>query len=326
MQFSEDFYNGETIDDFYVEPMMKRAWASQLEVLDLIKSICKKYNLSYFAEWGTMLGAVRHKGFIPWDDDLDIGMLRHDFMKLLSVIEAELPDGYKYLSFYNYDEYDDYLIRIVNTDRIRIDDDFLKKHHGCPFACGVDIFPLDYVPQNEEDKELQIALLEIVNYAAQLYSSKDTNEEIEVLRDDAINQVKEALNVTFNDKEPMKRQLMTLAERICGLYNREDKDMDIGMPILMLKFRNNNYCVPRECYEKTIEVPFLNTTISIPSGYDRIMSMRYGDYMTPVKNWDSHNYPFYKSQWEILNDHLRQAGLTDSPFFDKELKGLEMYK
>lgn len=326
MQFSEDYFKGEIIEDFYVEPMMKRAWASQLEILDFIKTVCKKYNLKYFAEWGSMLGAVRHKGFIPWDDDLDIGMLRHDFNIINSVIESELPEGYKLLNFRKYDDYNDYLIRIVNTDHIRVDEDFLKKHHGCPFACGIDIFPLDYVPQDKEDKELQISLVEIVNYAAELFSLKETNEEIEKNKVEILKQVEETCNVSFNSNEPMKRQLMSLVERVCGLYNREDENVDVGMPILMLKFRNNDYCVPRECYEKTIEVPFMNTTISIPSGYDRIMTMRYGDYMTPVKNWGTHNYPFYKSQWEVLNNYLKSAGVNDSPFFDKELKGLEMYK
>ena len=65
--------------------MMKRAWAAQLEVLQRIDEVCGKYNIEYFANWGTLLGAIRHKGYIPWDDDLDIGMKRMDYERFLKI-------------------------------------------------------------------------------------------------------------------------------------------------------------------------------------------------------------------------------------------------
>ena len=81
MRVPDNFLEGEIRNSFYVESMMKKVWAAQLEVLHEIDRICKKHNITYFADWGTLLGAVRHKGFIPWDDDMDITMKRQDYIK-----------------------------------------------------------------------------------------------------------------------------------------------------------------------------------------------------------------------------------------------------
>lgn len=81
LYFDKDFFLGETRNDFYIEPMIKCAWAAELEVLEVVRNICEKHNLKYFAADGTLLGAVRHRGFIPWDDDIDIMMPRDDYMR-----------------------------------------------------------------------------------------------------------------------------------------------------------------------------------------------------------------------------------------------------
>ena len=98
IKFDNSFFLAEKRDGFEIMGLMKRAWAAQLEVLWEIDRICKKYGLTWFADGGTLLGAIRHKGFIPWDDDIDITMKRHDYNILLSVLERELPDGFYWFS------------------------------------------------------------------------------------------------------------------------------------------------------------------------------------------------------------------------------------
>ena len=78
MHFEKSYFNEETRSDFLIPSDMKHAWAAQLEILSDITDVCKTLGISYFAFWGTMLGAVRHKGFIPRDDDIDIAMKRPD--------------------------------------------------------------------------------------------------------------------------------------------------------------------------------------------------------------------------------------------------------
>lgn len=93
MEFIDSFFEDEVRDGFFVPSEIKRAWAAELEVLSEIDKICKKHNIQYFADWGTLLATVRHEGFIPWDDDLDIVMKRDDYRRFMEIAQTELPEG-----------------------------------------------------------------------------------------------------------------------------------------------------------------------------------------------------------------------------------------
>ena len=84
MEFPDSYFEDEVREGFFVAGMIKRAWAAQVEVLLDIDKVCKKNQITYFADFGTLLGAVRHQGFIPWDDDLDISMKREDYNRFLA--------------------------------------------------------------------------------------------------------------------------------------------------------------------------------------------------------------------------------------------------
>ena len=81
--FPENYFDTETRSRFTIGRLMKSNWAAQLEVLEVLKEICAKHNILFFAGFGTLIGAVRHKGFIPWDDDIDVTMKRSDYMRFL---------------------------------------------------------------------------------------------------------------------------------------------------------------------------------------------------------------------------------------------------
>lgn len=116
----------------------------QLEMLKEVDRICEKYKIKYVLGYGTMLGAVRHKGFIPWDDDADILMLRRDYRKFAKICQKELPGKY-----FLQDECSDkfYLwgyskLRNINTTYIRCGQEHIPYKNGV----FIDIFPLDNVP------------------------------------------------------------------------------------------------------------------------------------------------------------------------------------
>src|SRR4028118_1460533 len=75
--------------------VLRRAQMRMVEILDGFDGICKKHNIDYWLVWGTLLGARRHGGFIPWDDDLDVAVLQSDYKKLLTILEKELPKNLK---------------------------------------------------------------------------------------------------------------------------------------------------------------------------------------------------------------------------------------
>ena len=157
--FLDEFFQDEVREGFLVEQKMKCAWAAQMEVLKEIDRICKENGIQYFADSGTLLGAVRHKGFIPWDDDIDIAMPRDDYRKFFSIALKELPKGWRFTngSEGGWAAYG----RVVNGeayDRGRTER--MLHFHGCPYVVGVDIFPLDYVPPVKEEEEAWHLLLE----------------------------------------------------------------------------------------------------------------------------------------------------------------------
>ena len=84
------FLEEEVRSDFFVDRNRKMLWKVELDILQEIIRICNKYDISYFFHSGSALGAVRHHGFIPWDDDLDIGMLRGDFERFVELSNKEI--------------------------------------------------------------------------------------------------------------------------------------------------------------------------------------------------------------------------------------------
>ena len=89
----DSFFQEEVRDGYLVSAKMKALWAIQLDLLNEFDRVCKKYDLRYILEFGTLLGAIRHKGFIPWDDDLDVSMLREDYDKLMALIRYKNYHG-----------------------------------------------------------------------------------------------------------------------------------------------------------------------------------------------------------------------------------------
>ena len=155
IDFPQGYFEDEVRDGFYVNGLMKKCWAAQIEVLSDIATICTKYNIKWYADCGTLLGAVRHGGFIPWDDDLDICMFREDYIRFLSVAENELKSIYSNYRIHNFHNEDfwEMISRVDNATSIEYSKEHLAKFHGYPFRAGVDIFPLDYMCENRAEEE-----------------------------------------------------------------------------------------------------------------------------------------------------------------------------
>lgn len=99
--FADGFFQAEIRENFQVDVTMKTVWAAELEVLSEIAKVCERHGLTWYMAFGSLLGAVRHKGFIPWDDDIDICLKRDDYIQLLQYLPKELPEGYVVRSRYS---------------------------------------------------------------------------------------------------------------------------------------------------------------------------------------------------------------------------------
>ena len=281
-EFPEAYFKGEEREGFYVEEMMKRAWAAQIEVLELIDHICKKYQIQYFADWGTLLGAVRHKGFIPWDDDIDIVMKREDYNRFVRIFNGERPEGCFLLSIYANEEYNEIFARVVNSNKVNYTEEYLKRWHGCPYAVGVDVFPLDKLPVDKDEENIQCSLLRILLKA--IYSKDETEETIRGIED--------VCRVNIDRTKNIQHQLLRVADGIMQMYNEDGGDYAELIFYLNKSSRRYN----TEYYSESIQVPFELGEIPVPKEYDAVLRKMYGDYEKPARWVEHHNYPFYKKQ------------------------------
>ena len=139
----------ETVAEYKISHKMKQIWKVELAMLDEVDRICKKYGLTYFMVHGSLLGAVRHKGFIPWDDDLDIAMLRTDYDRFLEVAVQELKEPFSLHTFRT--EKDIFwggFARIRNGQTTGIESKELG--HKGNLGIWIDLLPLDKCTQDEK--------------------------------------------------------------------------------------------------------------------------------------------------------------------------------
>ena len=118
----------------------------ELENMRIFSELCDRHGLRYYLVGGTMLGAVRHHGFIPWDDDMDVGMPRPDYEKFITIARKEMPQGYSFLNYKYNKNYKRYFSRIVNDDVKIVNASNTKRIEE---NAWLDIFPFDGMPNNK---------------------------------------------------------------------------------------------------------------------------------------------------------------------------------
>lgn len=325
MKIPQTYFEDEVREGFYIPCMMKCAWAAQLEILDDITKLCRKNNLSYFAVYGTLLGAVRHGGFIPWDDDMDICMTRPDYERFCALAEKELPEGYSVLEIHRETEWDEIFARVVNAKGIHFDKPFLEKFHGFPYVAGVDIFPLDYLAPDENELQFLISLMEPIQMCVNMLDDESVDKkELE----EQVCSIEEMCKVKFNRTGSLKNELFKLFGRLCSLYGEAEADR-IGMTPDWIRKPKMRW--PKEYFTETVLLPYECAEISVPIAYYDILKGIFGEYMRISQDGGMHNYPFYKKQEKILYGegnpypkrykfHIEDFGQKDSNVIDTLLQ------
>ena len=152
LKIEDSFFKREERDGFIVSLETKKVWAVELDLLNEFATVCKKYGLKWFAHAGTMLGAVRHQGFIPWDDDIDVVMPREDYDRLCRLAPGEFSHPY----FFQCEDTDRFFARafsrLRNSNTTAILENERDYHY--PFNQGIfiDVFPLDHVPAEVDER------------------------------------------------------------------------------------------------------------------------------------------------------------------------------
>lgn len=295
---NNEFYEDEVIEGFYVPAMLKKAWGAQLDVLKETDIICRRHNIPYFADWGTLLAAIRHNGYIPWDDDLDISMRRSDYERFLRAAEDEMPEGFKVMNYRNHPGHHFFVARIVGKPRICFEEDHLTRFHGFPYIAGIDLFVLDNVCRDRNKEHIKAVTAEfVITVADNIADGNVDAAEAEDMLKQCESFTGRSIDRTLG-KEELRIELYALAEALFASIPDEEADALVQMmPFGM--YQNKRY-IPKEYYRETVRLPYMDTTMPVPVCFDTVMRMKFGNYMQIHRTWEGHDYPFYMGQHRDL--------------------------
>lgn len=298
--FVENLFRDEIRDGFVVTAHRKRLWNIQLNLLDEFDRICKKYNLRWFAYAGTLLGAVRHKGFVPWDDDLDICMLRPEYEKFKAVVKTEISQQYFVDAWYDYkleDEEPDILqdkscLQVVKREQrqkdsiwwpfwpmIKLKDNrttfvqYLDRPHVHQ-GIFIDIFPFDSVPpfsdlQHKINFEIERELLFAITLPDVIKEALKENPPPLLFSPD---EIKIFLKLNHREK--------ALAFEAFALKNFSQSEFVGELRDHCLIKKNFSYAL--NDFKDVVYLPFEKTEICCPVGYDSCLRAKFGDWRKPV--------------------------------------------
>ena len=333
LSFDEKFFEEEIRWEYKISPMRKRNWASQMEVLCRVDAICKENNIEYVVSWGTLLGAVRHKGFIPWDDDIDISMRREEYERFLKVLpkyclefneakeisDEEIGDRLLYVEPWSSSGWNQPFARIVNSTRIRFDDDYLSRYHGNPFVQGIDVFPFDYMPEDSEDLQVIYDVLGILNTYAFIKDFWDDKgcPAYDCVKD-TIEKVEDMCDIHIDRTKNVQNQICRLFDRYSKLFNYDESKYMMAMPWYVREDGRKIRC-EKEWFDEIIYLPFENTFVPAPKEYDRILTAFYGDYITPPSIKES-EHDFEKNQFDSLFGKVDTGNMSPEEFLEKVAK------
>lgn len=311
LEFSADYFKTEVRDGFEIPAMMKRAWAAQMEVLHVVAGVCKNNGIRYFADGGTLLGAVRHKGMIPWDDDIDICVVREEYNRLIQVLPKALPHGFVVAGMYADSERLQKAafvphLRVIADETLWNFNDYMRYFHGFPYQrVGIDIFPMDYISRDIGITNVQKQIIRLG-----IETLRDWNKlEENGMLDEYVNGFQKLCNVSFGNVNNVKNYMWKIIDKISSISYREEADYITN---IFYWLDNDNYKMKKECYDYTIELPFENMNIVAPEMYDEVLRAEYGDYMVPVKGAADHDYPFYGHMESELIKQIRNVGFKGS--------------
>lgn len=240
----------------------------QLEIAQVLADICERNGIRYFLAYGTLLGAIRHDGFIPWDDDIDIMMPYPDLLKFEEACKRELPQGYFYQSPNTDPEYDLTIMRLCKDNTVMLEERMKDKniHHGI----FVDIYPL-FGAATGFGRKIQV--FRAMKRALYLWGKPPENHG-------ALTRMGSKFLLALKPKRKRKKAADKLFKKIALDY-----DACENVTVLDSRTEGMRRDYARAWFGEGVPHVFEDTAFKIPADAHSVLEKRYGDYMAlPPEN------------------------------------------
>lgn len=247
-----------------------------VKILEEVHTLCVQNDIKYFLHFGSLIGAVRHNGFIPWDDDVDIGMLRPDYEKFCKIAPKKLGNDF-FLQTYNTDDgYGLYFSKVILLGTVWQGQDSVKtniKHKG---LC-IDVFPFDKVPASQSDNAKFFSKCSRANVFTLYkfkYREQPLSDRNSFLKKILIRILPKSFFIWYRNRIFLHYRNYKNKYLITGLWNNTVR-----------------HPLPEAYYKDLVLHTFENKMFFIPKHYHEVLTAFFGDYMQipPVENRPTHN-------------------------------------
>lgn len=268
MNENETTYNAKT------ESVLRKLQLEELDILNVFSDFCKKRNLVWFLDSGTALGAMRHNGFIPWDDDIDVGMPRDDYNKLITFAQenGRIAPGFSVHTFNNTDNYAAMFTKIYKDETEFFTEE--TKAAGCKQGIFIDVFPYDLLPQNPEEAKKRSAKAHRWQMISYLFHSKSPAVPHKGLLGRAEKLICSFLHTAIKAAIP-REKIWKEYNKCIGTTMPGDRYIAYAYPVL--PGFNQDVLFP------TSEHIFEGKLFPIPRDPNRYLAINYGDWQTLPK-------------------------------------------
>lgn len=252
-----------------------------LSIYKTVAELCDKNNIDYYAIGGTCIGAVRHQGFIPWDDDLDIAIPIEQFDKFKHIMKTQLPENLYLYSCEDVKEYRQLFCKVCDKNTTFIEEtekDYSNAYKGV----YIDIMPMSGVPESDKQQNLFIRKLSL--YYSLNYINRYPFHEMSTIKTKVIWLLLHMLRISmlFNRYSEKSYNLM-----------KKYPFSDAQLTGYVWSYRLRSLIFPKELFSVCVEMPFEDTTMRCPSGYDKYLTQQFGDYMKlPPEEQRIQHHPF----------------------------------
>ena len=276
LKIDPSFFEEENRNGYVVSSDMKKVWAVELDLLNAFSRVCEQHGLKWFVHAGTLLGAIRHQGFIPWDDDIDVVMPRNDYEKLC-VLGPQVFQDY---CFFQTEKTERFFCR--NFARLRNSKttaiQLWEQMYEYPYNQGIfiDIFPVDNIPDGEEERKQyfeQVAYYhdmswQMRNYVYFYHADKSGGLEKYVKR-----YGKHLLYKYVCRKKRDYLNYLNQCDALLQSYNDQDTEC-VGESIIPPLGR---WIWKKEWVQEVKMVPFEMLEVPVPVGYEECLRMGFGE-------------------------------------------------